>query len=102
MTVGDYFLSTSPFTSGNNIQKISQLARCINLNMVSSSTFFRVQKHYTLPVIRDFWKEIQMKNIERTKAQMSPLNVKGMKYCIVPFLLIDFERIKYFKIKPVV
>ena len=28
--------------------------------------------------------EIQMKNIERAKkAQMSPLIVKGMKYCII-------------------
>ena len=35
-------------------------------------------------VIRDFWMEIQMKNIERAKkAQMSPLIVKGMKYCII-------------------
>ena len=79
MAVGDYFLSTSVVTSGNNFQKISLIARCMNLNMVPKASFFRVQKHYTLPVIRDFWKEILMKNIERAKAQMSPLIVKGMK-----------------------
>ena len=83
MTVADYLLSTSVVTFGNNFQKISLLARCMNLNMVSRSSFFKVQKHYTLPVIRDFWKEIQMKNIDRAKAQMSPLIVKGMKDCII-------------------
>ena len=83
MAVGDYLLSTSVVTSGNNFQKISLIARCMNLNMVPKSSFFRVQKHYTLPVIRDFWKEIQIKNIDRAKAQMSPLIVKGMKDCII-------------------
>ena len=75
MAVGDYLLSTLVVTSGNNFQKIPLLARCMNLDMVSRSSFFRVQKHCTLPVIREFWKEIQMKNIERAKDQMSPLIV---------------------------
>ena len=81
MAVGDYLLSTSVVTSGNNFQKISLLARC-GANMESNSSFFRFQKHYTLPVNRDFWKKIQMKNIERAKAQ-SLLIVKGMKYFII-------------------
>ena len=68
MAVGDNLLSTSVVTSGNNFQNISLLARSINLNMVSSSSFFRVQRHYALPVIRGFWKKIQMENIKRAKA----------------------------------
>lgn len=55
----------------------------MNLNVVTSSSFFRVQKHYTLPVIKDVWKEMQMENVERAKAQLSPLIFKIMKYCII-------------------
>ena len=47
MTVGDYLLSASVITSSNNFQKFSLLARCMNLNMFSSSSFFRAQKHFT-------------------------------------------------------
>ena len=82
IAVGDYLLSTSVVTTGKYFQKIYLLARFMNLNMVSNSSFVIVQKHYTLPVIRDFWNKIQMKNIERAKAQ-SPLIVKGMKYCTI-------------------
>lgn len=83
LAVGDYLLSTSVVTSGNNFQKNFLVARCMNLNVVTSSSFFRVQKHYTLPVIKDVWKEMQMKNVERAKAQLSPLIFKIMKYCII-------------------
>ena len=83
MAVGNYLLSTLVVTFGNNFQKISLLARCMKLNMVSKSIFFRVQKHYTLPVIRDFCNEIQIENIEPAQAQTSSLIVKGMKYCMI-------------------
>ena len=104
MAVGDYLLSTSVVTSGNNLQKISVLARCMNHNMVSNVSFLTVQKEalHFIPLIRDFQKEIKMKNIERPKGQMSPLILNGVKYCIISFLLIDFERIRYFKIRPLV
>ena len=76
-SVGDYMLSTAVIASGNNFHEISLLAKCMNLTFVSNTTFLRVQKHYALPVVRDFWKEIQQKNIERYQEQKIPILVKG-------------------------
>ena len=47
MAVGDYLLSTLVVTSGNKLRNISVLARCMNLNIVSSASFFTVQKEAT-------------------------------------------------------
>ena len=74
MLVGNYLCFASFVTSGDNFQKICLLVRRMNLNMVSSSSFFRAQKHYTLPVIRDFWKEIQKKQGRSQKLIAVPQN----------------------------
>lgn len=65
--VSSVLLASSVLVSGNNFEKISLLARSMNLHFVSSTTFARIQSLYALPSIREMWnrmKEVVWKAFE--------------------------------------
>lgn len=53
--VSSVLLASSVLVSGNNFEKVSLLAKGMNLNYVSSSFFSRMQSLYTLPSITELW-----------------------------------------------
>ena len=42
-----------------DVKKVALLAKSMNLNFVSSSTFSRVQSLYAVPTIRDMWDKMK-------------------------------------------
>ena len=65
--VSSVLLASSVLVSGNNFEKVSLLAKGMNLNYISSSIFSRIQSLYALPNIRDLWdrmKEVVWKVFE--------------------------------------
>lgn len=77
MNVGDLLLCSSIVMSGNNYHKIKLLSTCLNLAMVSSSTFHRIQNRIINPVIKVKWDEMQKQNIQKAKALGRPVILKG-------------------------
>lgn len=50
--------SAAIIISGNNYRKCSLLAKALNLNLISSSTFLRFQEHCAAPVVKGVWAEM--------------------------------------------
>ena len=59
MNVSSVLLASSVLVSGNNFEKVALIAKSMNLNFVSSSTFSRVQSLYAVPSIRDMWDKMK-------------------------------------------
>ena len=55
MYVSTVLLASSVLVSGNNFEKVALLAKSMNLNYVSSTTFPRIQSLYAFPGIKDLW-----------------------------------------------
>ena len=77
MNLGDLLLASSIVMSGNHYFKIDLLAKFLNLSMFSYSTFYRIQMHYTISVIKSTWNDILVVNIEKAKSE-EVLVTKGM------------------------
>ncbi|KAK6169552.1 hypothetical protein SNE40_020586 [Patella caerulea] len=60
---GDFLLSCTVLTSGNNYYKIKHLFNLLNLGCVNQSTFFGIQANYICPEIVNFWCASQQKKI---------------------------------------
>ena len=52
-------------------------ASCLNLRMVSKTTFYKVQKKYVVPVVRNTWLNHQKQLLQKIKEHKTPLNVAG-------------------------
>ena len=53
---GDLMLASSTLISGNNFQKkIYTLAKFLKIPLLSSSTFYRIQRTYLVPSMDRFW-----------------------------------------------
>ena len=59
MYVSSVLLASSVLVSGNNFEKVSLLAKSMNLHYVSSTTFSRMQSLYALPSIRELWDQMK-------------------------------------------
>ena len=57
--VSSVLLASSVLVSGNNFEKVSLLAKSMNLHYVSSTTFGRIQSLYAVPSIRDLWNKMK-------------------------------------------
>lgn len=68
--------------SGNNFSKVDQFARFLGLSFISSSSFFRFQKHYCIPVVDEWWKWQQSK--VQSKLKGKNLVVSGDGQCDSP------------------
>jgi hypothetical protein len=56
---GDFMFAAATVTSGNNFQKITLLAKALNLPILSISTFYKIQRTYVVPGIDQFWLQCQ-------------------------------------------
>jgi len=59
--VSDVLISAALMFSGNNYIKLKMFADFLNINMVSASTFHRIQKLYCTPSINEYW--LNMKDV---------------------------------------
>ena len=56
--LNDSLQAAAIIISGNNYETFSLLAKALNLNLISVSTFNRFQKHCAEPVVRDIWQKM--------------------------------------------
>ncbi|XP_073235719.1 uncharacterized protein [Porites lutea] len=56
--LNDSLQAAAIIISGNNYEKFSLLAKALNLNLISVSTFNRFQKHCAEPVVRNIWQKM--------------------------------------------
>ena len=59
--VSTTLLAAATLITGNNFEKISLFARCMNLSFISSTTFHRIQTFYVIPSIKELWGEMKGK-----------------------------------------
>ena len=67
-------LAASIILSGNNFTKIELMAKFFNLQFISSSTYYRVQRLYAIPGIEEWWQwmsGILIKDLENTEVILS-------------------------------
>ncbi|XP_070543401.1 uncharacterized protein [Ptychodera flava] len=72
---GDLLTSASILMSGNNYSKIALLAKMLRLKIVSSSTFFKIQRHYLVPCVDEYWLSHQQEIL--TKYQDKEIVILG-------------------------
>jgi len=103
--VSSVLLASSVLVSGNNFEKVSLLARSMNLHFISSTTFSRIQSLYALPSIREMWnkmKEVIWKAFENDVLAVcgdGRMDLPGFsaKYCVYTMMehylnvIIDLE-----------
>lgn len=56
--LNDSLQAAAIIISGNNYEKFSLLAKALNLNLISVSTFNRFQKHCAEPVVHNIWQKM--------------------------------------------
>ncbi|XP_070554271.1 uncharacterized protein [Ptychodera flava] len=61
--------------SGNNYSKIALFAKMLRLKIVSSSTFFKIQRHYLVPCVDEYWLSHQQEIL--TKYQDKEIVILG-------------------------
>jgi len=66
MNVGDLLLSSAVLFTGNNISKIQFLLKTAKLGNISSTSYFNIQKHYLVPTVLQYWKEVQEQELLKT------------------------------------
>ncbi|XP_070548070.1 uncharacterized protein [Ptychodera flava] len=64
---GDLAASSAALLSGNNYAKIALFAKIMNLGFVSKSTYYKIQKHYLVPCIDEYWLSHQHQVLEKYK-----------------------------------
>jgi len=52
-------LAAATLSTGNNFEKISLFAHCLNLSFISSTTFHRIQTFYVIPSIKELRGEMK-------------------------------------------
>lgn len=65
--VNDVLICASVLLTGNNYSKFQLLCKALNAKVPEMSTFLRVQKHFTAPVIVDFWNSMKEDMISALK-----------------------------------
>ena len=56
---GDLMIASACLLSGNNFAKVHLWAQMCNLNFLSTSVYHRIQGHYMVPSIEEFWAQHQ-------------------------------------------
>ena len=56
--LNDSLLAAAIIISGNNYSKLSLLCKALGLNVISSNTFTRFQKHCAAPVVKEMWNKM--------------------------------------------
>ncbi|XP_065150413.1 uncharacterized protein [Paramisgurnus dabryanus] len=71
MHAGDFLLSTNILLSGNNYTKIALLFKFMNMRMVNQTTFFRIQDHFCIDTIIDYWETKRTEIIRQLQSKQS-------------------------------
>nr|XP_022296455.1 uncharacterized protein LOC111106186 [Crassostrea virginica] len=80
--VGNIMLSAATYFSGITFSGISNFARCMNLQIISRTTFLNISKTLVLPVIDMYYREQQTDILQKMKRK--PLVVCGDGRCDSP------------------
>ncbi|KAL5019014.1 hypothetical protein ScPMuIL_004736 [Solemya velum] len=98
---GNFQLLASLVLSGNNYQKISLMARFLNLGIPTETTFHRWQRNFINPVITDFWQSLRDERLQQLKKKDIIITGDGRndspghtaKYCTYTVMDIETEAI---------
>lgn len=82
MAAGNLLLSASVLYSGSTYRRLSHLAELLNLQIMSTAEFYRIQDAYLFPVISNAWK-IQQETL-LTLFEDTPLKLSGDGRCDSP------------------
>ena len=70
--------------TGNTFTPIEHFSSCLNLEIVSKTTFYKVQNKYVFPVIHNTWHIHQKQVLQSIKEQKVQVNVSGDGRCDSP------------------
>ena len=70
--------------TGNTFTPIEHFSSCLNLQMISKTTFYKVQNKYVFPVIHNTWHNHQKQVLQSIKEQKVQINVAGDGRCDSP------------------
>ena len=70
--------------TGNTFTPIEHFSSCLNLEIVSKTTFYKVQNKYVFPVIHNTWHNHQKQVLQSIKEQKVQVNVSGDGRCDSP------------------
>lgn len=71
MHAGDFLLSSNIVLSGNNYAKVPLLFKFMNMRIVNEGTFYRVQEHCCVDIIKEFWDTKRMEIIKQLQLKPS-------------------------------
>jgi len=71
MHASDFLLSINILLSGNNYTKIALLFKFMNMRIVNQTTFFRIQDHFCIDPIKEFWDTKRKEIIRQLQAKQS-------------------------------
>ena len=67
--------------TGNTFTPIEHFSSCLSLQMISKTTFYKVQNKYVFPVIHNTWHNHQKQVLQSIKEQKVQINVAGDDRC---------------------
>ena len=70
--------------TGNTFKPIEHFSSCLNLQMISKTTFYKVQNKYVFPVIHNTWHNHQKQVLQSIKERKVQINVAGDGRCDSP------------------
>ena len=84
MPIGNLLISAAILFSGNTFTPINHFATCLNLQLVSKSSFYKIQEKYVFPVVQNSWHDHQQQLLQQIRDRRSPINVCGDGRCDSP------------------
>ena len=84
MPLGNILIPAAVVLTGNTFAPISHFAACLNLQIVSKDTFYKVQDKYVIPVGHNSWHSHQKPVLNEIMNQNTPVNVAGDGRCDSP------------------
>ena len=57
--VNTVLLSAAVLLTGNNFEKVALFCKFLGIDFLSSSTYYRIQRHYVVPECLSFWDEMK-------------------------------------------
>ena len=81
--VGNLLIPAAILFSGNTYQHIQQFSKFLNMQIVSSSSYYKTQKKYLFPVINNKWKSDQAEILKELK-RANHVDIAGDGRCDSP------------------
>ena len=84
MPLGNLLVPAAIILSGNTFAPINYFVSCLNLQIMSKTTFYKIQDKYVIPVVNNSWHKHQNSVLKETKNQKNSLNVGEDGRCDSP------------------